>query len=155
MREELKIRIRGYKDIEKNLVRLGAKFIKEINATDTYFTQPAGEVLKITEDERGDFLVNLKSKRGKFEIVGYKPINDVKKVKNELSERFGIKCILKKKRRFFDYKNYIININLIKDIGEFLVLEGENLTPSVISDELEIKNAEFITVSFDELKKIV
>jgi len=154
MREELKIRIRNYKKIEKDLVRFGAKFTKEVNAVDTYFKQPAGEVLKVTEDDKGNFLVNLRSKRGKFEIVKYKPINDVNKVKNELSERFGVKCILKKKRRFFDYNGYVININLIKDVGEFLVLEGKNLIPSLITDRLGIKNPEFITVSFDELKKL-
>ncbi len=153
MAEELKIRIQNYKKVEENLIKLGAKFSKEINVVDTYFKQPVGEVLKITEDDKGNFLVNLKSKDGKFEIVKYEPIDDVDKIKYELTKKFGIKCVLKKKRRFFDFENYKININLIEGVGEFLIVEGENLTPEIITEKLKIKNPEFITVSFDELKQ--
>ena len=153
MPEELKIRIHDYKKIEEHLLNLGAKFLEEINVTDTYFEQPSGEVLKITEDDKGDFLVNLKLKEGKSEIIKYERIDNVNEVKKELVDKFGIKCILKKKRRFFNFEDYMININLIKDVGEFLIVEGENLSPEIITKELSIKNPEFITVSFDELKK--
>lgn len=152
MSEELKIRIQNYKKVERNLIRLGAKFSEKIDVVDTYFKQPKGEVLKITEDDRGKFLVNLKSKNGKFEIVKYEPIKDVDKLKKELADKFGIKCILKKKRRFFDFDRYMININLIEGVGEFLIVEGKNLTKDIITDKLQIKNPEFVTVSFDELK---
>ena len=152
MTEELKIRIRDYEKVEENLIKLGAKFTEEINVVDTYFKQPKGEVLKITEDDKGNFLVNLKSKNGKFEIIRYDRIDNVGGMKEELTEKFGVKCVLKKKRRFFDFGEYMININLIEGVGEFLILEGENLTSYIITDKLEIKNPEFITVSFDELK---
>lgn len=152
MAEELKIRIHDYKTVEKNLKKLGAKFTEEINVIDTYFKQPSGEVLKITEDDKGNFLVNLKLKEGKFQILKYEKISDVDKLKKQLTHKFGIKCVLKKKRRFFDFGKYMININLIEDVGEFLIVEGENLTKNIITEKLGIKNPEFITVSFDELK---
>ena len=154
MAEELKIRIRDYKKVEENLIRLGAKFSEEIDVVDTYFKQPVGEVLKITEENRGNFFVNLKSKNGKFEIVKYEPIDDVQKTKNELTKKFGIKWILKKKRRFFYFKNYKININLVENVGEFLIVEGENLAKEIITEKLKIKNPEFVTVSFDELRRL-
>ena len=153
MAEELKIRIQNYKKVEEGLIKLGAKFSEEINVVDTYFKQSIGKVLKITEDNRGKFLVNLKSKNGKFEIVKYEKIDNIEKLKKELKDKFGIKCILKKKRRFFDFENYIININLIENIGEFLIVEGKNLTPEIITKKLKMKNPEFITVSFDKLKQ--
>ncbi len=153
MAEELKIRIQNYKKVEEGLIKLGAKFSEEIDVIDTYFKQPAGEVLKITEDNKGNFLVNLKLKNGKFEIIKYEKIDNIEKLKKELINKFGIKCVLKKKRRFFNFENYIININLIENIGEFLVVEGKNLTPEIITKKLKIKNPEFITVSFDELKQ--
>jgi len=152
MVEELKIRIHNYKKIEKMLKTLGWKFTEEINVVDTYFNPPKSEVLKITEDDKGNFLVNLKSIEGKFQIVKYEKIDDVKKLKKELTDKNGIKCILKKKRRFWYLGNLMININLIEDVGEFLIVEGENLTPEIITEKLQIKNPEFITVSFDELK---
>jgi adenylate cyclase class IV len=153
MAEELKIRIHDYKKVEENLIRLGANFSEEIDVIDTYFNQPRGIVLKITEDDRGDFLVNLKLKNGKFGILKYERIKDVENVKKELTNKFGVKCILKKKRRFFDFDNYTININIIEDVGEFLILEGENLSSRIITEKLKIKNPEFVTVSFDELKR--
>ncbi len=144
MAEELKIRIQDYEKVEENLVKLGGKFSEEIDVVDTYFKQIAGKVLKITEDCRGSFLVNLKSRNNKFEILRYEPIDNVNKIKDDLTKRFGVKCILKKKRRFFDFENYKININII---------EGENLAPEIITEKLKIKNPEFITVSFDELSR--
>ncbi|MBD3252297.1 hypothetical protein GF386_01035 [Candidatus Pacearchaeota archaeon] len=156
MKEELKIRLRNVGDFEKNLIKLDGKFLREINAIDTYFKQPKGEVLKITEDDRGDYLVSLKSENGKFKIIKYKPLTEAKKTKKELSMKFGIKCILKKKRRFFELGKYKININLINNLGDFLIIEGKDLNKKIITDKLKIKNPEFITVSFDELfsKKI-
>lgn len=153
MSEELKIRIHDYKKVERKLKRLGAKFTEEIDVVDTYFKQPAGEVLKITEDDRGNFLVNLRSKNGKFNIVKYEKIDNIEELKKELTRKFNVKCILKKKRRFWNFENYTININLIEDVGEFLIVEGKNLSSTIITKRLKIKNPEFVTVPFDELKK--
>lgn len=147
MLEELKIRIHNYKKMEEKLKQLGAKFTEEINVVDTYFNSPKGEVLKITEDDKGDFLVNLKSKDGKFEIVKYEKIDNIEKLKKELTRKFGVKCVLKKKRRFWYLGDFMININLIEDVGEFLIVEGENLSTEFITEKLEIENPEFITVS--------
>lgn len=156
MVEELKIRIHNYKKVERRLKSFGAKFTEEIDVIDTYFYSITGEVLKITEDDKGNFLVNLKSENGKFKIMKYEKIDNLKKfekLKKELTEKYSIKTILKKKRRFFNFENYKININLIENLGEFLIVEGENLTPEIITEKLNIKNPEFIIVSFDELKK--
>lgn len=153
MPEELKIKIKDHKEIEEKLQQLGAKFTEELNVTDTYFNQPSGEVLKITEDERGYFLVNLKSKDGKFEIVKYEKVENIDEIKKELTKKHGIKCILKKKRRFFDFQNHKININIIEDLGEYLIVEGENLTEKIISDKLKIENPKFVKVPFCDLKQ--
>lgn len=154
MKEELKIRINNYKEIENSLVKTGAKFLEELDVKDTYFNQEQGRVLKITEDERGFFLVELKEENGKFKILKYKKIDNPEELKKRLQNTYGIKCILTKKRRFFKFKDYNININLIEDIGDFLIVEGENLNKNIIIEELGIQNPEFITKSFDQLKQI-
>lgn len=152
MPEELKIRIQDYRKVEEQLKQLGARFYEELNVVDTYFNQPSGEVMKITEDDSGNYLVNLKSRNGKFEIVKYEKIADIQKLKSELTDKFGVKTVLKKECRFFDFENYKININLIEGLGEFLIVEGEDLSSEIITEKLGVKNPEFITVSFDELK---
>jgi len=153
MVEELKIRIADYEKIESDLTRRGAKFSGELHVIDTYFKQPAGEVLKITEDDTGDFLVNLKSKNGKFEIARYERVVEARELKDKLARELGVKCVLKKKRRFWKLDGISLNINLIEGVGEFLIVEGERLSPDVITEKLKIKKPEFVTVSFDELKR--
>ena len=153
MKKEIKIRIHDYKKVEKKLVKFGGKFREQIDVVDTYFNQPNGKVLKITEDNKGNFLVKLKSNNGGFEIVQYDKIDDVNKSKREFSEKFGVESILKKKRRFFDLDNFSVNINLIENIGEFLIAEGDNVTNETITETLEFKNPEFITVPFNKLGK--
>ncbi|MBM3303546.1 MAG: hypothetical protein FJY76_00475 [Candidatus Aenigmarchaeota archaeon] len=153
MAEELKIRIHDYRKVEEKLTDIGANFTEELNVTDTYFKQPKGNVLKVTQDERGDFLVKLRAAKGKFRILKYEKLDNAEQIKKELSSRFGIKCVLKKKRRFFAFGGYTININIIEGVGEFLVVEGENLSPKIITEKMRINNPEFITASFDELKE--
>lgn len=108
--------------------------------------------MKVTEDDRGDFLVKLKLVEGKFKILKYEEIGNVEEVKKDFTERYGVKCVLRKKRRFFDFEDVMININLIEDVGEFLIVEGEGIGRSYIEDKIKIQNPEFIAESFDELK---
>ncbi len=152
MIEELKIRIQDYKSVEQHLKNIGGKFLEELSVIDTYFNQPKGSVLKITEDDKGAFLVNLKSKDGKFDILKYENIENLDTVKKDLTNKHGLKCILRKKRRFWSLDGISININLIEGLGEFLIVEGENLKEDIITNKLKIKNPEFVRVSFDQLK---
>ena len=152
MGRELKIRIADYREVERFLASKGGQFTHELNVTDTYFHQPPGRVLKITEDERGTFLVELEADAGGFEIRRYEQIGEGGEVKEDLEQRHGVRCILKKRRRFFTYKDAIINFNLIEGLGDFLVLEAEAPDPRVIEEELGLRNPEYIRVPFDELK---
>jgi len=52
-----------------------------VKVTDTYFNQPSSHVKKITEDDDGNFLVELASKDGKWRIERYEKIADVEKRK--------------------------------------------------------------------------
>ena len=153
MAEELKIRIRDYKSVEQHLKNLGGKFLEELNVINIYFNQQKGFVLKIAEYDKGAFLVNLKSKDGKFDILKYESIDNLDQVKRELTGKYGVKCILKKKRRLWSLEGTPIDINLIENVGEFLIVEGENLKEDIITNKLKIKNPEFVRVSFDDLKK--
>ena len=79
--EELKIRIHDHEKIESSLKQKGAVFTEELQVTDTYLLQPKGEVLKITEDNKGDFLVHLKSSEGRFQILKYEKIYNKQELK--------------------------------------------------------------------------
>ena len=154
MTQELKIRINNLAEIENRLKELGAIFVKEEPFVDTYFIQPPGSVLKIVTAEHSSNLITLESKDGKFRVINKTFIDNVEREKAELSSEFGIKSVLQGKRMYFELEDLKITINLIDEIGEFLILTGENPTEEFITEKLGIKNPEFIKVSFDELKKI-
>jgi len=152
MSEELKLRIHNHELIEKKLIEKGAKQTEETTFVDTYFNQPLGHVYKIVEKNTGAFINIFQAVNGKFEVVKDESIKNVKEVKKELTSKYGIKRILKGTRTFFTYKNFTIIFNLIDDVGEFLILVGENPSTDVIEKELQIENPKYITVSFDEVK---
>jgi hypothetical protein len=75
----------------------------------------------------------------------------MKKLKNDLTNKYGIKRILKGRCRNFQLDEFMITLNFIEAVGEFLILIGENPTEKFITEKLGIKNPEYIRVSFDEL----
>jgi len=152
MAEEVKIKISDYRDFERKLIKNGAVFLDEIKVKDTYFHQPAGRVLKITEDDKGDFLVELKEKNGKFNILKYNRLKNSDNTKKRLERKYGVKCILRKKRRFWEYKGLFLNINIFPDIGSYIIAEGKNIQKNKVASILGIKNPQYITISFDNIK---
>ncbi len=151
MKKELKIRIADYKEVEKLLEQAGAKFIKQDTSTYTYFTQPAGKVLKITQNNEGSFKTVIERSGDQFNIIENSALDDPKELLEEYSKEHGIKKAMSNIRRFFEYKDLIITTNQFKDIGQFLILEGDNPKLSFITEVLGIKNAQVITKSFDDL----
>ncbi len=93
MRKELKVRISDYKEVEKKIVSLGGTFTGEVEVVDTYYKQPEGKVLKISEDDRGNFLVQLQAENGGFVVMKYERIEKVKNVKEMLRERDMVELV--------------------------------------------------------------
>lgn len=153
MAEELKIFIDDAQKAEEQIVSKGAKFVEEVFVVDIYFNQPEGQVLKLTENNRGNFLTMLKAQNGGFQILKQEKIDNTSKIKHQLTQQFGIKCILKKKRRFFSFPGCDnININIFEDIGSFLIVEGEKVTKDFIEQTLGFRHPQYLTISFAELK---
>ena len=149
--QELKVRIQDAKVVEGVLKELGATFERETDFTDTYFNQSPGEVLKTTEGNEGISLMALRAEDGRFKITKKEAIVDLEKTKNELSLKYGVKRILKGRRRYFSLPNFKVTLNFIENLGDFLILTGDNPIKEFIEGELGIKNPEYITVSFDNL----
>jgi adenylate cyclase class IV len=153
MAEELKVRVLDWRAAEAQLLANGATFREERKIVDTYFNQPVKhEVLKIQEDGRGHWLVHLTPHEGKFKIVTFDPIADPAAKHVELTERFGIMSVLRKRCRFYDWGTYFLDFNLIEEFGDFLVITGDAPTEQMLRD-LRIDIAERITVPFNELPR--
>lgn len=153
MRSELKIGVEDPKKAEEKLLKLGAKFTDEAWSVDTYYNQPQGKVLKLVQAEPGASLVWLELKDGKFVIVKTDKIQNADRADAEYSKKFGKKCVLKKKRRLFEFKGFQLDIHSIDGLGSFLIVTGENPSERFVKEELGIRAPEFITDSFDNLAK--
>ena len=152
MTQELKLHLTDPQAIETKLQSLGAIFIDETNFTDTYFNQPEGEVFKITYNNKGYFLVQLKrTPQGTFDTIKNQKIDNADDVKAEMGNEYGIKCILEGKRKNYSLNNFTYTITTINQRGTFLIITGESPTQALVTMELGIANPEYITVSFDNL----
>jgi len=151
MMKELKVKIQDLKQLEATLENIQAKLIEELNVVDTYFKQPEGHVLKIVEDNEGNYISELKSENGIFKIVRKDKIENVEEEKIHLEKEHGIHRILKKKRKIYSYREFKIDLNLIEKVGDFLILLGEKPSESIIENELGLVNPEYIRVPFSEL----
>lgn len=153
MKTELKVRVEDWRRVEAALLERGATFREERKIVDTYFNQPVPhEVYKIQQDERGHWLVNLKPRDGKFDIAKFEKIADPDALHAELEERFGVMSVLRKRCRFYDWGDYVADLNLIEGVGDFLVLTGDEPGPEML-EELGVDDPEFVTVPFNELPK--
>lgn len=151
MKQELKIRIRNYKELEKQLQKLGAKPVFETYFVDTYFNAHEGEVLKIVESVKGARLVKFSANQGKFDIVSREKIENPEEKILQLKAEYGIDKILEGFRKGYLYKDFEITFNIIDNVGEFLIVVAENGQNEFIKNELGIENPEYITASFNKL----
>jgi adenylate cyclase class IV len=146
--EKRKIRINDVKETEKKLILAGAKFIDDIEVSDTYYNQDQGSVLKVTECDYGKFLVQIIGKN----IIRHEKIEKPRELKNALKERYGRDTILDKRRKKYEWNEYSVRIYMIEEVGDFLVVTGENVPDSVFG-EFGFEEPEFIEVPFSELAK--
>jgi adenylate cyclase class IV len=149
VRKELKIQIDDVEAVEKRLQELGAKFTGGSIHQYTYFNQPEGNVLKVTQTDTDNFLSQLELQNNMFSIVPEKSINHEKI--EELKKKYGVKKHLTNIRRFYDYKDNLISVNLIDDVGQFLIIESENPSLELAKKIAGTDNPKIITASFDNL----
>lgn len=150
MKRELKLRVESLIDIEKRIIELGGKFVKEEDQEYTYFNQPKGHVLKLTKKQEGIFKTVLKARDGRFDIITSEPVEDEQKVIADLTAKYGIKRKLKNHRKVFRNGDEEQSLNDIEDMGHFLIIKSDN--PSFESAvKLGVHKPEIISVSFDNL----
>ncbi len=150
MKRELKLRVTSIADIEKQIIALGGKLIKEDIQEYTYFNQPEGHILKLTKKREGVFKTILEAHDGKFDVISSDPVDDWQKAATELTATYGIKRKLINHRKVYVDGSEEQSLNDIEGVGQFLIIKSDN--PSVdLAIKLGIDNPEVITTSFDNL----
>lgn len=153
MDKEVRLRIADLAGMQTQLLRLGAVFERETMYTDTYFKQPDAEVLKISEAVDGSFLVHIKPSEVGFEYLQNERIYDSAKRKSELADKYGVKAVVDRRVKYYRFRQYWVQINIIDGAGNFLVMTGPELTPDKATELLHLKDPELVNVPFDELPR--
>jgi adenylate cyclase class 2 len=160
---EIKARIDGPEEIEREIVKRGGSFKKEVLEEDTYFNHPGRDFAKTDEALR------LRKAEGKYFLTYKGPkVDSLTKTREELQIEISgwddavsiLKALgfievlpVKKKRRYFSLASYEIMLDQVEGLGSFIEVEkrGE-YNPMELIDFLEglgIKGSE--TKSYLEL----
>jgi len=131
---EIKTRIK-IREIKKILDKLGAKFIKEEEQRDIYFSHPLRDFGKTDEALRvreinGNYFLTYKGRkldpetktREEIELKTEKEILELLKRLN-----FLVKGKVEKKRALYEYDDLKVCLDKVKGLGEFLEIEGNSL----------------------------
>lgn len=139
---EVKARVTGLKDVENRLIRLEARYLGEEEQIDLYFNHPsrdfsttdealrlrrAGEKLFITY--KGPKLDPLTKTRIEHE-VGIDSYNEAEQILMSLG--FTPVMEVRKNRKLYSHKGYLIALDSVEGLGYFVEVEGrkeENKDP--------------------------
>lgn len=125
---ELKIKVNDFREIEKYLKVMGAKYHSVLSQKDTYFNCVKGR-LKIREINNKNFELIFYQRPDKSinKLSNYSimPINkaQLKRLKNILALSAGVKAIISKSRKLWLFKNTRIHLDNVDKLGKFLELE--------------------------------
>lgn len=153
MTEEIKLRVGNISEVEEKLEQDGEK-LQEKKLVDTYFRTECDSVLKLRESSSGNLVIRYQPTEQGFEKVLDKKVEKPKEIKTELKDENGIKSILDKEMKFYSWKEFTVIINRIKNLGEFLIIEGdEKPDKELVFEKLNLKNPGIIKVPFSDLTK--
>jgi adenylate cyclase class IV len=154
MPKELKIRLTNRAATEQKLRELGATFAGEKHSTHTYFTQPAGHVLKIAESDGAAKLIRFRREGDGFVKVASDPIDDPVVRKAELAAELGVDSELDMRSRTYMLDGYQFETYQIAGLGDFLIQTADDPDPAYFT-KLDIAQAEYVKIPFNELAKIL
>ncbi|MEK7059809.1 MAG: hypothetical protein AAB971_03570 [Patescibacteria group bacterium] len=151
MTKELKIRLYSKPEILARLKDIGAKYEGISDTVHTYFNQPEGKVLKIVLKNGAAFVHKLREENGFFLFDSREPVDDPNDELARLELKYGIKNKQKMHAELYSFKDYSIGLYDIEELGQFLILDGDNPSVQKLEDWLSIKDPEIITKSFADL----
>lgn len=139
---EVKAKVKSEKKLEEKLRKIGAKFDKEVGEEDIYFSHPSRDFGKTDEALR---LRKMKKPRKAF-FLTYKgkKIDKLTKTREEITVdigsqsdyektrdillRLGFKEVMeiKKRRKLYKFKDFLISIDFVKNLGTFAEIEKKS-----------------------------
>lgn len=139
---EVKAKVKSEKKLEEKLRKIGAKFDKEVEEEDIYFSHPSRDFGKTDEALR--LRKMTKPKKEFFLTYKGKKIDKITKTREEITIdigsqssyknirevllKLGFKEVMeiKKRRKLYKHKNFLISIDFVKTLGTFAEIEKKS-----------------------------
>ncbi len=136
---EVKARVTDFNEIKNKLSQIGAQEVKKEHQEDFYFNAPHRDFAQTDEALR---IRRIKSKEGFKKILTYKgaKLDDSSKTREEIEvnienmentklilEKLGFKLVkpVKKDRIYYTINKYIITLDTVYDVGNFVEIETD------------------------------
>lgn len=149
---ELKIRHNDLASVEEILQRRQATLRNTSNSIHHYIdNQPDGTVLKLVREGDTAQKIGYKKHDGCFVISFRDVVSDYDNELSLLQSRFGVRKVLSMQSKTYQIGEYSLGLYHIDDIGNFVILEGDNPTLELLAKFTDIRKPEIITVPFDRL----
>src|SRR4051812_38502858 len=130
-------------DPERSLaaaLRLGARDRGVIRQRDTYFRVGSGR-LKLREEEPGgatlvqyDRADDNRARESRYRLI---PVEDASTLCAALEASLGVLAVVEKERHLLLWQNVRIHLDRVKDLGDFVELEGVATADSDLAHELD------------------
>lgn len=150
---ELKARIRHSSRVEALASGLTSQKPLLLLQEDTYFAVRKGRLKLRSINGRSYELIHYEraNRQGKrYSTYSVHPIKDPAKVKQLFKKLYGIKLVVRKKRKVFFHKNARIHIDQVKGLGSFIEFEVIVDRGSVRAERLMTKLKEYFNIRKDD-----
>lgn len=161
---EFKAQVSSFKEYEQKLLTLHPIFLGTEVQTDTYFNVTKGR-LKLREGNLKSTLISYyreESAGAKIAEVMLYPHEPNIMLQKILTEQFGIKVIVNKKRKKYSLKNAVFHFDNVVDLGAFLEVEitdeEGSFTLETMQTEIdkyllffELEKSQLISASYSDL----
>ncbi len=125
---ELKARVASLSSVRAIARSLGASARLDVRQVDTYFKVPDGRLkLRRFGDGTGELIYyrrdTMPGSDGRWSSYLRYPVADLDSVLAELTARFGIRAVVRKRREVFLIRNARIHLDAVSGLGSFIEFE--------------------------------
>ena len=121
---EIKIKLNSFDELEKDLEKINADFIKVLNQKDIYYKFDKGLLKLRIQNDEAELIRYLRDDSGKDRFSDFEYLYLPKENSEDFFDKiFTTEAVVEKKRRLFMYDNTRIHLDEVKKLGKFLELE--------------------------------
>lgn len=159
---EIKATVANPRALARRVRELPARLASDERQTDTYFTVGSGRLkLRERSGAGSELIFYRRAETSATRISNYflYPVEDTRRLKRFLSDSFGVRVIVAKRRVVYLYQNARIHVDTVRGLGRFAEIEvvierGERQAQQLMAELLQrlgIARGDLIRASYSDL----